>query len=159
MYTPVRLGIRDGPVPIMDPVLYAVHMTRRKECPMGITQSRLFDGVRLTLGTDDVKNHFFKDSFADIQVEVTALTSYVKNHRVNHKNLFEVVRILWPQASMSSRPVGDTDHEFLIDFAGDEDTYNQLVKAIVSFDVTFPDGSQGIIYSVNGIGEEFWLVS
>lgn len=69
----------------------------------------------------------------------TALASYVKNHRVNHENAFEVLHILFSDECKMSVRRGDEG--VTIDEPGN-----------VWYDVQFLDGSQMLLLSRNGIG-------
>jgi hypothetical protein len=73
---------------------------------------------------------------------VRALASFVKNHRVNHENAFEVLCLLWPTARMSLRKLED----------GDEPFSDDPSEAI--FDLVFEDGSQAMVISKRAIGDQ-----
>lgn len=71
---------------------------------------------------------------------VTALASYVKNHRANVENAFDVLSILWPEAKMKfsalagdARPSTDDPSE-------------------VWFEITFTDESRCDVQALRGIG-------
>ncbi|MBS0369051.1 MAG: hypothetical protein JSS57_07620 [Proteobacteria bacterium] len=98
--------------------------------------SHLFSDVMLLLWSDP-KDHL------DVSREATAIASYVKNHRVNAENAFEVLQIMWPEAKVLVRrdAVLDDDPERLL------------------FDVSFADKSQAIVGAVKGIGSLVDVVS
>lgn len=70
--------------------------------------------------------------------EAVAIASYVKNHRVNAENAFEVLRIMWPDSLFQPRcnhtPFGDDPSETAVD-------------------VKFVDGSQVLIIARRGLGD------
>ena len=73
-----------------------------------------------------------------------ALASYVKTHRVNAENGFDVLRLLWPDAEMTARasftPVTDDESE-------------------TQFDVKFPDGSSVLLIGHRGICNMIEVIS
>jgi hypothetical protein len=78
----------------------------------------------------------------DLPKEAVAIASYVKTHRVNTDNVFEVIRIMWPKAKLSvKRELGEWDK-----------------AETVLYDVTFPDKSQGLVASMDGIGTEYEVI-
>lgn len=71
---------------------------------------------------------------------IHALVSFVKNHRINPENAFEVLQILWPDATM----------KFLA-LSGDEQPSSDDPSE-VWFEVTFADGSRADVQALRGIG-------
>lgn len=70
--------------------------------------------------------------------EAIAIGHYVKTHRINVGNVAEVIRVMWPEATMTTRrdPKGEGDRE-------------------IQVDVKFPDGSYGLMFSNDGIFDEY----
>lgn len=86
---------------------------------------------------------------------VKALGSYVKNHKVNHHNIFDIIDVLWPTAHISVRDwQGDISNDWT-SYVSDHDQEDSLVV----YDITFTDGSSGIIVSARGLSIDFILVS
>ena len=85
---------------------------------------------------------------------VKALGSYVKNHKVNHHNIFDIVDVLWPEAHMSVRD-WQKDNDDWTSYVSD----HQQEDSLVIYNVTFPDNSTGIIVSARGLSIDFIPVS
>lgn len=85
---------------------------------------------------------------------VKALASYVKNHRVNHQNIFEIVNIIWPDAvKMELLPREEAN-----------DWFSYLTQEIdeasfAVFRVVFPDNSSGVIVSSRGLSIDFEVLT
>lgn len=73
-----------------------------------------------------------------------ALASYVKNHRVNHENAFEVLNILFDGCSITPRK---DDAGVTCDDESD-----------VWYDVLFADRSQVLLMSRRGIGSAIEMI-
>lgn len=73
-----------------------------------------------------------------------ALASYVKNHRVNAENGFEVLALLWPEASMSLRR--------------DAEQFDHDDRSTAWFDVKFEDGSQVLLIATRGIASQLEII-
>lgn len=98
--------------------------------------SELFNDVMALLWSDP------KDRLS-VSREAEAIASFIKNHRVNAENAFEVIGIMWPTATVVVR-----DNATL-----DDDPERSL------FDVKFADGSQALVGAIKGIGSMVDLVS
>jgi hypothetical protein len=106
-----------------------------------MTTAELFREVMMILWNGDLL----------ASTEARAIASYIKNHRVNAENAFEVQAIMWDkpvrlvkdaETAMSDYPVPRTDYP--------EDSHH-----IVLFD----DESQVIITARNGIGSGIEVVA
>lgn len=110
--------------------------------------SVLLDEVMLLLGNPKaVENDIGETPSKQAQ----AIASFVKNHRINVKNVFEVVEIMWPEAEINIR------EKFMDYYDYVESDANK--KSFAVYDIIFKDGSQGVIISWRGIGEVFELVA
>lgn len=90
-------------------------------------QSDLFDQVMSLIWENDAPSN----------KEAVAIVSYIKNHRVNAENAFEVLAIMWPDSTLIVRPPGQGVSEN---------------PAEVWYDLQFSDGSQVLLLSMRGIG-------
>lgn len=93
--------------------------------------SVLFNDVMLLLWDAHVEGD-------EVPKEAIAIAAYIKNHRVNAENAFEVLRIMWPNAKMQPRPIGE---------GVTSDSPSE-----VWYDVQFEDGSQVLLQSLAGQG-------
>ena len=88
---------------------------------------------------------------------VKAVSSYIKTHRLNVHNVFEIFDVMWKDAEMTVRELGDynrAQESAWVKFLNVEEEI-EAAKSMVIFDVKFPDGSMGIIVSGRGIGVEY----
>lgn len=83
-------------------------------------------------------------------VEAVAIASYVKTHRINVKNVAEVIGIVWPDARMWAHHRTDAQTK---QFEADITTGGEDAQTILS--ITFGDGSQGLMIGEHGIFEEY----
>lgn len=92
------------------------------------------------------------DPNADYSPMARAVASYVKNHKVNPRNLFDVIEVMWPTAKMWVREMTPQEKGEWAGYAPNEG------DAVMVYDVQLPDESMGIIVVVRGLSIE-WIVS
>lgn len=86
---------------------------------------------------------------------VKALGSFVKNHKVNPQNIFEIIEILWPESEMY-------ESDLTGDGAGDFSSYiseKRQQDSLIVYHVIFPDKSSGYVVSTRGLSLDFVVVS
>lgn len=94
------------------------------------------------------------DPEAKYSGEARAIASYVKNHKVNHSNVFDIIAIMWPNCTM--RIAEDEQRgEFVTDYAQQQSESEE----ITAYNVTFEDDSQGIVVSQRGRSIDWIVVS
>ena len=91
---------------------------------------------------NDVMMLIWDGADRDLPKEAQAIASYVKTHRVNAENVFEVINIMWPEAKMTVRKDGEG-----------------IEPGSIWFDVNFEDGSQVMVNANKGIGDSLEVVS
>jgi hypothetical protein len=86
---------------------------------------------------------------------VKAITSYLKNHRINPDNAFETIRILFPTATFKIADQENRDEviAFVSEMFDNKEAHVDFFEGCVEYYiVTFPDSSVGWLASRNGIG-------
>lgn len=92
---------------------------------------------------NDVMMLIWDGADRDLPKEAVAIASYVKSHRINAENAFEVINIMWLEgAKVAVRADGEG-----------------IEPGLIWFDVTFADGSQVMINAPMGIGSWIEVIS